>query len=135
MRELLESLARLHACGVVHRDVKPANLIAAEKDGGVLKLIDLGSAALCGVGDAPLLNYYPSRGPADPRYCKPGELYLLPEGSPRPTEANAEKLRRAHAPDRFDSFSAGCTMMQLAVVGRARRRSWRPFWRSSSRRD
>ena len=116
MRELLESLARLHACGVVHRDVKPANLIAAEKDGGVLKLIDLGSAALC-LGDAPLLNYYPGVGPADPRYCKPGELYLLPEGSPRPTEANAEKLWRAHAPDRFDSFSAGCTMMQLAVVG------------------
>ena len=97
MRELLESLARLHACGVVHRDVKPANLIAAEKDGGVLKLIDLGSAALC-LGDAPLLNYYPGVGPADPRYCKPGELYLLPEGSPRPTEANAEKLWRAHAP-------------------------------------
>ena len=82
----------------------------------MLKLIDLGSAALC-LGDAPLLNYYPGVGPADPRYCKPGELYLLPEGSPRPTEANAEKLWRAHAPDRFDSFSAGCTMMQLAVVG------------------
>jgi serine/threonine protein kinase len=32
--------APLHA-GIVHRDVKPANLIAAEKDGGVLKLIDL----------------------------------------------------------------------------------------------
>lgn len=43
----------------MHRDVKPANLIAAEKDGGVLKLIDLGAAAMC-LGDNPL-NYYPVR--------------------------------------------------------------------------
>ena len=64
-----------------------------------------------------MLNYYPGNGPADPRYCKEGELYLLPEGAPRPTKDNAAKLWRVHAPDRFDCFSAGCTMMQLAVPG------------------
>ena len=68
------------------------------------------------LGDNPL-NYYPGNGPADPRYCKEGELYLLPEGAPRPTKDNVAKLWRVHAPDRFDCFSAGCTMMQLAVPG------------------
>ena len=115
MSELLGNLARLHAVGIVHRDVKPANLIVSEVDGGVLKLIDLGAAAMC-LGDT-LLNYYPGNGPADPRYCKDGELYLLPEGAPRPSKGNAEKLWRVHGPDRFDCYSAGATMMQLAVPG------------------
>ena len=107
--ELLESLARLHACGVVHRDVKPANLIAAEKDGGVLKLIDLGSAACR--RRAPLPNYYPaSRRPAYPTAARES----LPLGRvvpATPPEGNAGRCpaRRApHAADRFDSFSAGC---------------------------
>ena len=86
------------------------------QDGGVLKLIDLAAAALCR-GDTEPLNYYPGNGPADPRYAKSDELYLLPPGSPRPTRDNADKLWRAHLPDRFDSWSAGCTMLQLAVVG------------------
>ena len=86
------------------------------QDGGVLKLIDLGAAALCR-GDTEPLNYYPGNGPADPRYAKSDELYLLPPGSPRPTKDNVDKLWRAHRPDRFDSWSAGCTMLQLAVVG------------------
>ena len=47
MKELLGALARLHAAGIVHRDVKPANLIVSNVDDGVLKLIDLGSAAMC----------------------------------------------------------------------------------------
>ena len=114
-RQMLEKLARLHACGVVHRDVKPANcIVATNAEVPELKLIDLGAAALC-LGDGPLLNYYPGVGPADPRYCKPGELYLLPDGAPRPTPANARKLWDAHAPDRFDAFSAGLTLMQLAA--------------------
>ncbi|MDA9098014.1 PDZ domain-containing protein [bacterium] len=120
-KALLESLAKLHATGVVHRDIKPANIIVAEKDGGALKLIDLGAAALC-LPDPKnpaqtLLNYYPGVGPADPRYCRDDELYLLPEGAPRPTNENAIKLWKAHLPDRFDCVSAGITLVQLAVVG------------------
>ena len=115
MKELLGALARLHAAGIVHRDVKPANLIVSNVDDGVLKLIDLGSAAMC-LGETPM-NYYPGDGPADPRYCKPGETHLIPEGCPRPTKDNMKKLWDVHRPYAFDVFCAGTTMMQLAVVG------------------
>lgn len=41
-RELLEALDHIHAAGILHRDVKPANLIV--EPGGTAKLIDFGIA-------------------------------------------------------------------------------------------
>jgi serine/threonine protein kinase len=41
-RELLDALAHIHAVGILHRDVKPANIVV--EPGGTAKLIDFGIA-------------------------------------------------------------------------------------------
>ncbi|CAI5473058.1 unnamed protein product [Closterium sp. Yama58-4] len=62
MRRLLTSLEKLHSQGIVHRDVKPENMIYCE-DKGALKIIDLGAAADLRVG----INYDPDQYLLDPR--------------------------------------------------------------------
>lgn len=46
MKQLLEALAHCHSHGVVHRDVKPDNVLFDSRNN--LKLIDFGSAEWCG---------------------------------------------------------------------------------------
>jgi serine/threonine-protein kinase len=48
LREIAETLAHLHSCGVVHRDLKPAHVMFR---GGRAVLIDLGVAGLVGGTD------------------------------------------------------------------------------------
>src|SRR3546814_14984268 len=49
--ELTRAVAALHRLGIIHRDIKPDNIILTD-DGG-LRLVDLGVARLPRIADAP----------------------------------------------------------------------------------
>lgn len=57
--QLLNALAATHACGYVHRDVKPANVFVGNDPTGaeLVKLLDFGIAAKIGPDGAPALGH------------------------------------------------------------------------------
>lgn len=89
--QLLSALKDLHERGVVHRDVKPSNILVAPGAAKPLRLIDFGSSA-------DVSNPFWSRGinTLDPLFAAPEQrLSLL-------------------APDKFDVFSVA--MISIAVL-------------------
>lgn len=70
MRKILQGVKSLHDLGIVHRDVKPANLLVTVE--GDIKIIDFGAAADMSTG----INFNPDEGMLDPRYSPPEDLVL-----------------------------------------------------------
>jgi len=52
-RQAAEALAHVHAAGVIHRDVKPANLFLPGRRVDAVKLLDFGVATTAGGGETP----------------------------------------------------------------------------------
>jgi serine/threonine protein kinase len=69
MGQLFACLADLHAAGLVHRDVKPANFVLADA-ARRFKLVDLGAAADLRTGT----NFAPAETILDPQYCPPEQV-------------------------------------------------------------
>ena len=113
-RRLLRACAAVHEEGVVHRDVKPANILLTD-DGDVL-LMDLGAAADL----VTRVNYDPDEGIFDPLYGPP-EQYLAFANVKGKALVKLAWLR--DQPDLFDSFSIGMVLLQTAV----------PFMRAGDR--
>ncbi|KAG4941940.1 hypothetical protein GYH30_045743 [Glycine max] len=113
MRQIITSLRKIHDTGIVHRDVKPANLVVTKR--GQIKLIDFGAATDLRIGK----NYVPNRTLLDPDYCPP-ELYVLPEETPSPPPEPIAAflspiLWQLNSPDLFDMYSAGIVLLQMAI--------------------
>ncbi|KAI4381426.1 hypothetical protein MLD38_007497 [Melastoma candidum] len=113
MGQILFALDGLHSTGIVHRDIKPQNIIFSEGS-RTFKIIDLGAAADLRVG----INYIPKEFLLDPRYTAP-EQYIMSTQTPSAPSAPVATalspvLWQLNLPDRFDIYSTGLIFLQMA---------------------
>jgi len=101
--QIAQGLARAHEAGVVHRDLKPDNVIVTPD--GVAKILDFGLAKLV---RSPFDRSAGAEGPSE-TMTQPGEL-LGTYGYMSPEQANGDAVDF-----RSDQFSFGAVLYELAA--------------------
>ena len=104
--EVAHGLAHLHSLGLLHRDVKPANIVFVD---GQAKLADLGLIGKSDGRDAPGLT--PTYAPPEGIVSPDGDLYCL-------GRVYYEMLSGA-SPEEFPSFPADADETRIAAISRA----------------
>lgn len=95
-RQMTEGLAFLHACGVIHRDLKAGNVLLTEK--GEMKLADFGVSAK-------------NKGPNIKRNTFIGTPYWM-----APEVVITETMRDEYYDSKSDVWSLGITLIELAEM-------------------
>lgn len=105
---VLEALAAAHAEGVIHRDVKPANVLLHQSPlGEVVKVLDFGVAKLVNVGgETPAGHLGTGSGDGSNRVIAGSPAYLAPE-----------RLRGTGYDGRADVYAVGVMLYEL-LTGR-----------------
>jgi serine/threonine-protein kinase len=101
IRQAAQGLQHAHECGMVHRDIKPHNLMVTRK--GQLKVLDFGLARIAAQADLPATNPNFDHTVTSPSLVMGTPDYLAPE-----------QARSAHNVDiRADIYALGCVLYFL----------------------
>jgi eukaryotic-like serine/threonine-protein kinase len=117
-RQILAGLAAAHACGIVHRDIKPQNIFLCDnkRGRGTVKIVDFGLAKALSASPQ-------NKGPAPLAYPTDTAMFV---GTVR--YAAPEQISNAGIDDRTDLYSFGLVLLTM-LTGRA------PFHDMHDRRD
>ncbi|KAJ6780062.1 hypothetical protein PWT90_11235 [Aphanocladium album] len=110
-REMLRSIAAIHALDVVHSDIKPANFVSIR---GVLKIVDFGIAHSL---PDDTVNIYVDHLSGTPNYMAPETVKVLSSSSSSDSEDVSTRSRVVKIGKPSDMWSLGC-VLHLMVYGR-----------------